>query len=195
MQPTSKDFIANLNFEYFETYSLLRGDAFLEEDARQEKEYLVLKARKEKQDAFTAAEADRFMILEILQSGPQYLVNEKGGFHYSAKKTNTFAKDSPEAQQLVTILETETEEEISYRCPPVYRDAIVFYDITGKIVSVLDICLICAQLHNRESGKLAADHKTYALLESFFRRNGHDIDYYDNLFKAIREGNYKEKQH
>jgi hypothetical protein len=135
------------------------------------------------------------LILEELHADPQYLINEKGNFHYSAEKTNTFTKDSSQAQLLISILQTEIVEVINYRCPAVYRDAVVFYDTAGQIISVLDICLSCAHMHNRESGRLVADHETYTRLENFFRMAGHEIDYYDNLFKAILERRDKDKQH
>jgi hypothetical protein len=172
----SPDYISNLSFAYIETYSFQRGTVYEENLQLIRPEYDRLKVRKEKRNNLAPAEEERFAILKSLLGFTQYLVNDYGEFHPSAKKTNTFQADEPMVTKLISILKTEIREIPSWMCAPTYRDAIVFYDVNNNIVSVLNICLDCSYMATKMFNHINADYETYDLLKRFFIEIGHDVE-------------------
>ena len=173
---TSSDFIDNLTFDYAETYSLQRGLDY-EENLKQIKpDYDQLRIRKEHENDLTPTEEVRFSKLNELLGFTQYLINDKGEFHPSSKKTNTFTINDPIISRLTTILRTEAKEIPAWLCAPLYRDAIVFYNNQKKIISYLNICLDCQYMETKKFSHVKADYVTYDLLKRFFIDIGHDIE-------------------
>ena len=97
--------------------------------------FAELKNRKEKQDNLTLVEEDQYNEFYKLLGFTQHLLNDKGKFHFSSQKTNTFKFDSPIIERLKIILSTEVIDIPSWMCVPTYRDAIVFYDEDFKIIT------------------------------------------------------------
>ena len=181
MNPTytytsSIDYINNLSFDYFETYSLQRGIEFEQFLTSSKPEYEKLKLRREKRKDLNAVEESRFLVLQELLGHTQYLINDKGAFHPSAKKIATFKSIDLEADELKEILTTEIKEVPSWLCAPLYRDAIVFYNNAGHIISTLNICLSCQYMETTMFNHVRGDHLTYDLLKSFFLRVGHKVE-------------------
>ena len=87
---SSADFINDLTFDYVETYSFQRGREFEENKRLIQMEYDRLKNKKEKLDNLSTDEKERFLTLNGLLGFTQYLINDKGQFHPSSKKTNHF---------------------------------------------------------------------------------------------------------
>jgi hypothetical protein len=134
---SSIDYINNLTFDYVEIYSFQRGTEFEENNKTSRPEYEKLKARKEKQNDLTVLEEKRLLELHDLLGFTQYLINNKGQFHPSSTKTHTFKSTDPHIDRLKNILRTEIKDIPAWLCAPMYRDAIVFYDKSNRIASIL----------------------------------------------------------
>lgn len=192
---TSIDFINNLTFDYVETYSFQRGQAFEENKKLIQVEYDRLKRRKEKFDNLSNAEEDRFFTLHGLLGYTQYLINDKGQFHPSSKRTNVFSNNDPIIDRIKNILLTPINDIPRFMCAPEYRDALVFYDSDKTIVSTLNICLSCNYMETMFN-HIDADFETYDLLKRFFIDIGHEVekpDYFilDDINKMKSKYNIK----
>ena len=98
----SADFINNLAFDYIETYSFQRGEAFEESRKKNKEELDELNSRKTK-NTLTVEEEKRLGYLLSL-GNTQYLINEKGEFHWSSEKINTINSNDPVIESLKNIL-------------------------------------------------------------------------------------------
>ena len=173
---SSIDYINSLEFDYIETYSFQRGIAFEQTLMLLKPEYERLKVRRERRNNLSESEEVRFSELKGLLRFTQYLINDKGQFHPSCIKVCTFKNNDPEVTRLASILRTEIVETESWLCAPMYRDAIVFYNKSAEIVSVLNVCLSCNYMETKAFNHVTGDSKTYDLLKAFFLEIGHDVE-------------------
>ena len=173
---SSTGYISNLTFDYVETYSFQRGTDFEENLKLVRPEYDTLKVRKERRDNLTQVEEERFLELHGLLGFTQYLINDNGHFHPSNKKINTFQFNDPVVSRLTNILRTEIREIPHWMCAPTYRDAVVFYDKSNKIISTLNVCLGCQYMETKMFNHINGDYETYDLLKRFFIDIGHDVE-------------------
>ena len=178
---SSADFINDLTFDYVETYSFQRGREFEENKRLIQMEYDRLKNKKEKLDNLSTDEKERFLTLNGLLGFTQYLINDKGQFHPSSKKTNTFSKSDPNIDRIKNILLTEINDIPRWLCSPVYRDALVFCNCDKKIVSTLNICLSCQYMETKMFDHINGDYETYDLFKRFFIDIGHEVEDSDYL--------------
>jgi hypothetical protein len=169
-------FITTLTFDHVETYSFQRGAAFEKERKEMQDEFTKLKVRKDKRNNLTASEEERYLELNSLVGFTQYLLNDKGQFHPSAQKTNTFQSNNPNIDRIKSILLTEVVDIPQWMCAPVYRDAIVFYDKDNKIMTTLNICFSCQNMETVMFKHINGDFKTYDLLKHFFFEIGHEVE-------------------
>jgi hypothetical protein len=173
---SSTDFINNLAFDYIETYLFQRGAAYELQQKTFEKKYDKLKTRKSEFNDLTIQEEEEFIKLDKLCGFIQYLIDDNNQFHFSSKKTNTFASTDSKVDLLKNILKTEIKEIPSWMCAPMYRDAFVFYDNRDNIVSVLNVCLSCEYMQTTKFNHIKCDYKTYELLKRFFIDIGHEVE-------------------
>lgn len=173
---SSKDYINSLTFDYVETYLFQRGSDFVENLKLIKPEYDRLKVRKERRNNLTLIDENRLLELNGLLGFTQYLINDKGQFHPSSKKTNTFQFNDQVISRLTNILRTEIKEIPSWMCAPTYRDAIVFYNKNNTIISTLNICLECEYMATKKFNHINGDNETYNLLKRFFIDIGHDVE-------------------
>ena len=61
-------------------------------------------------------------------------------------------------------------------CAPIYRDAIVFYDLNKEIISTLNVCLSCEYMETKMFNHINADVETYNLMREFFIGLGHKVE-------------------
>ncbi|MDJ1483833.1 hypothetical protein QNI16_25255 [Cytophagaceae bacterium YF14B1] len=170
------DYIESLDFDYIETYSFQRGEEYEQNLAHIRKEYEILKRRKEKGKRLTTDEKERLNKLHELLGYTQYLLNKRGQFHPSSKKINVFTNGDPIIDKIKQILRTEIRETPKWLCAPEYRDSMVFYDKSGKIISVLNVCLSCEYMATDMFHQIKGDRKTYYLLKKFFIEIGHEVE-------------------
>lgn len=173
---SSTEFITNLTFDHVETYSFQRGQEFEENKKLTRIEYDKLKSKKEKSNNLLPDEEERFLTLNGLLGSTQYLLNDKGQFHPSSKKTHVFLYGDPYIERIKNILLTEINDIPRWLCSPVYRDALVFYNSDKQIVSTLNICLSCQYMETKMFDHIKSDYKTYDLFKRFFIDIGHEVE-------------------
>lgn len=173
---SSVDFINNLSFDYIETYTFQRGEQYEEINKLEQNEYNKLEQRKIKKNDLNQSEELRFNELKGLVKHKQYILNDKGKLHPYCKKTNTFKHDDQQVIELIKILKTEIINVYDWMCAPIYRDAIIFYDKKGEIISSLNICLSCSYIQTSKDIYIDADESTYGLLKHFFKKIGHNVE-------------------
>lgn len=164
----SEDYIKELNFDYMETYSFNRLDPLLTV------EYDELSQRR-RHGRLPVPDMKRFEELDRLYNGFELLIDESGTFHHSCERISTFQIDDPEVMRFKQIMQMEVIECLNMLCAPFYRDAVVFYDSSGQIVSVLNVCLSCKHMTTGNQ-RLRADFEVYDLLKKFFLDNGHRVE-------------------
>lgn len=165
-----------MTFDYVETYSFQRGTEFEESNKTNRLEYEKLKVRKDKRNDLTVLGEKRFLELKELYGFTQYLINDKRQFHPFSTKTHTFRSTDTQIDRLKNILRTEIKDVPAWMCTPMYRDAIVFYDKSNRIVSTLNICLSCEYMETKMFSHINGDNKTYDLLRQYFIDLGHKIE-------------------
>lgn len=163
----SEDYIKELNFDYIETYSFNRLNPLLTV------EYDELFERR-RDERLSVSDMKRLEELDSLYNGLQLLIDENGTFHHSCERISTFQMDDPEVRRFRQIMQMEVIECLNMLCAPNYRDAVVFYS-SGKIISVLNVCLSCKHMTTGNQ-RLRADFEVYDLLKKFFLDNGHRVE-------------------
>ncbi len=189
------DYINQLKFDYIETYSSQRGAAYDGQYRKQSEEYMRLSTRKTNGEELFPDEEATFQELLPLVGCTQYLIDENGAFHPSCNKINIFRHDDKKVDWLKQILRTPIVERPLFLCAPVYRDAIVFYDVAGNIVSSLNVCLECMYMETAPFHHLNGDYETYDLLKRFFIAVGHEVENPDHfIMDEINKHKLKNKQ-
>ncbi|WP_228280211.1 hypothetical protein [Sphingobacterium paramultivorum] len=173
---TSSHYIQSFAFDQVETYSLQRGEEYNAVIQMLKPERNGLKVRKEKRNNLTETEEIRLSELDKLLGVTQYLIDDTGQFHFSSQRINTFQYDNEVVGLLKNILLTKTTDVSNWMCAPIYRDAIVFYNSSGEIVSALNICLSCEAMAIDSSNQVVADCSIYEMLRKFFQEVAHPIE-------------------
>ena len=172
---SSIKYIDELKFDHIETYSFQRGTSYEDSLKKDRSEYEKLRVRKEKRNNLLPEEEARFAGLDSLRQF-RNLINEAGQFHPTSEKTHTFNADDEVVTRLREILHTDINNVPAWMCAPLYRDAIVFRDKTGRIVSCLNVCLDCEYMETKMYHHINGDAKTYLLLREFFIYLGHKVE-------------------
>ena len=154
---TTKEFIENLNFSYFKTYSLLRL-----EESRSYNDELNVKLKN------TIDEIERSKVLSLMIRGTKELLVKTGLPHPTAKETGVFIKNGTEYEVLQQILSTDFSQQYDWMCAPVFREMIEFYDSSHNIVSLLNVCLSCDRIENDSQDNIKTDCTIFDKLRTFF---------------------------
>ena len=86
------------------------------------------------------------------------------------------AAGSAAVQQLAQVLQKPSKQECYAMCPPVYRDALAFYNEADQLVSVLNICFECRFMQTDQHVPVEADMATYDFLRAFLLQLGHPLE-------------------
>ncbi|OOQ61685.1 hypothetical protein BC343_01015 [Mucilaginibacter pedocola] len=168
---TSRDYIAQLEFDYIETYSFQRGGKY--------DEFAIELPRLMMLPNPTAEERQKINTLRkeqnIFQRENGFLFASNRQLNKSAAPIGRFSKDAPEAIALLEALNIEAMKVYHWMCWPVYRDAIVFYKASGEIISVLHICFGCDHMTLGSNKDIIADNRCYEALRGIFLEIGHPI--------------------
>ena len=162
---TTKDFVKKLDFEYIETFSLLR-----ELETKDYVDGLQAKAKTVQTDT------ERRRLLDLTGRGTKKLLIETGTPHPTAQRTNIFKKLDPRTDDFFSILSEEYTQHYTPMCWPVFREMVVFYDKSNQIVSLLSICLSCDQIEDEDSNRIKTDFKVFDNLKRYFKDIGHKIE-------------------
>ena len=168
----SSEFIKNIDFEYFVTYSLQRGIKFEKKIESLESEFNNLKSKTN----LNETDKSRLSELDELLNFTQVIINKKGQFHFSAEKVIRIEKTNSKSKRLIEILKTQINDIPNWMCAPIYRDAILFYDKNGTLIKQLNICLSCEYMEAELFNHINADFKTYELIREYLIEIGHKIE-------------------
>lgn len=167
----SKDFIESIKFEYFETYSFQRkGDLEI---------YTQLLKKYKDEDSLSAEEKEelkRLRKLNLYTKGDNFIFIENGGLNATADLICRSDKSSNLNNELIELLKNPFVDYIAYMCPPIYRDAILFYDADKKLVDGINICFGCNSVINLNKKEVFTGKVVYEKLKDFLQLLGHKID-------------------
>ncbi len=118
--------------------------------------------------------------IEILQQATSLvnarLLNEKGELHPSTIAVHRFERNNIDTDRLLNILNIKYEDQSAWMCPPIFRDAIVFYSKDDHVVGILHVCFSCESIKNEKEEIMAADGKIFRFLKEELIRLGHNIE-------------------
>ncbi|MGB1241540.1 MAG: hypothetical protein ACPG49_03400 [Chitinophagales bacterium] len=172
------NYIQNLKFEYAVSYSGLREKEF--ESLEIENKKQIQKIEREikiesSKDKSKLDEKVRRLSWEI-NIFKSRIVKSNGEFHKSTKAIHRFEKEGKEINQIFEILKTKFEKQYFWMCPPIFRDAIVFYSKEDEIVGILQMCFSCDWIKNENEEDFEVDHKIFQRLKNELIDFGHKID-------------------
>ena len=170
------DFYKNLEFKYFETYSLQRGTSYEKIFTAKESQFNQLLLKKATKEIISIDESKELDILDSQLNRLQFLFNEDKEKHYSAERIKNSNSSEDEILELHNILSIKTQKIPSWMCAPIYRDAIVFYNDKSEVVDVLNICFSCEFMQNLNQEFIDADESVYESLKIFLLKFGHKIN-------------------
>ncbi|RTQ51463.1 hypothetical protein EJV47_06575 [Hymenobacter gummosus] len=168
-------------FEYVTTYSFNRGSA-LQEQLRAN-EQLIEATKQELATARYMRQAALHRQLAELEQAGEYiaLLTPAGSISPLACPIAQSNRHPGLVERLGAILTAPVKLHMVSGCRPIYRDALVFHDAAGRIVSVLNICFQCLYLQAVNGKFLEVDVATYEQLRQLLQSLGHPIsdDYED----------------
>lgn len=179
--PTVAEFWRQQNFAYLETYSFNRGPASEADYERLSQEIAAVR-----QELQTARYMDLAKLRRKLRELEQELEGGKCNILWSAarlstdftaRKIATLASDAGMIRHLTNMFEKAVEQEGFFMCPPIYRDALVFYNDQAQRVQVLNICFECQMMATAYGQLIEANFDTYDALQETLMQLGHPIDY------------------
>lgn len=171
-------YLKTLNFEYAISYSGLRGEIF---------ERLEIRNRQKIKDIKKEIESARFMQIPKLREKIKDLDSEINIYnsriikkdkklHDSTIQIRRFEQKDKDLKEIIEILNTEYTEQHAWMCPPIYRDAIVFYSKENEIIGILQICFSCRSIKNENEESVEVDYKIFEKLKSKLIQIGHQIE-------------------
>lgn len=171
--PTTKDFIENINFDYFETYSFQRKGDFeiyenlfnkynLSNDSLSKEEETELKELRRKLSLYTQKNNFIFTDKEKL--------NDTAELVFKSDKLTNLNKE------LIKIMKIPFIDCDDWMCAPIYRDAILFYDNNDQLINGINICFKCNNVIDLNRKDILTDRVVYEKLKLFLQSVGHKIN-------------------
>lgn len=171
MSFTTKDFIENLEFEYFESYSFQRNGNY---DIY---ENLFEKYSKDN----NSLSKEEVRILHNLRNSNLYnldnnfIFTKNGELNKTAELVFKSLKLPKSNETLIEILKIPFEDYDAWRCWPTYRDAILFFDSNNEIIEGINICFECSNVITTKNKEVLTDRIVYQKLKEFLQSLGHNI--------------------
>ncbi|MBJ6142000.1 hypothetical protein [Hymenobacter sp. BT559] len=104
------------------------------------------------------------------------LTNQQLIMDSTADQVAVIKCNSLEAKQVDAIFRATPGEVVYAACPPVYRDALAFYDEQGQLLRVLNICFGCLFMETNDEVAVGANVNIYEALRKLFIDLGHPIE-------------------
>jgi len=161
------EFWARQRFSYLVTYSFQRGPKLAA---------LKMHLTQELGTARYMRRAAIWQQIESLESPSKALTEGLGAIDLTATVGARLVANSTEVQQLAHVVQQASKQEYYAMCPPIYRDALAFYNEANKLVRVLNICFECHFMQTDQQQHVEADMATYNFLRRFLLQAGHPID-------------------
>lgn len=190
MTITTTEYINQLAFDYFKTYSFHRKGIYELLNTLNKKRLAGIALTKEE------AETCSTLRKTIANSDTTGIFTESGTLNATAEKIAVITKEKASFSSLIEILRTEIEEEVLWVCAPVYRDAILFYSKNNELVNGIHICFECDRIESIHGEHIATDFKTFKYLKQLLLQLGHPIEdpgYFkaDEILKTIEQNKNK----
>ncbi len=168
---TTKDFIENLEFDYFETYSFQRNGEFeIYENLGNKYADETIPLTKEEASTFKKLRQSN-----IYKKENNHIFAKNGALNQSAELISKHTFVSDYGNTLVEVLKVPSEDFLSFMCMPIYRDAILFYNSNSKLLEGINICFGCSSIVTLKNKEIFADIKVYSKLRDFLIKLGHKI--------------------
>lgn len=171
MSFTTKDFIENLEFDYFESYSFQRkGDFELFDN-------LFKKSIDEKIE-LTNEEETIFKQLRksgVYKTENNSIFTKNGKLNDTAELISMHEFGSDKCDILIETLKIPFKDFDAWMCGPIFRDAILFYDSKSNILAGINICFQCSNMVTLENKEILVDRTVYTKLKDFLIKLGHKI--------------------
>ena len=170
-------YIKSLDFEYAISYSGLSGEKFIK--LKKESKKKISRIEKEIESArFMEKPKLNKQIKDLEKEVNIYnsrIVTKRGEIHKSTSQIHKFEKDDKEIKEIFEILNSNLEEQYFSMCPPIFRDAIVFYSKEEEIKGILQMCFTCSRIKNENEEDFEVDHKIFPRLKNQLIKLGHKI--------------------
>jgi len=161
------DFWARQRFSYLVTYSFQRGPKLAA---------MKIQLAQELETARYMRRAAIWKQIKSLESPSRTLTQGLGPIDPTATVGARLAANSIAVQQLAQVVWQASEPEYYAMCPPIYRDALAFYNEEDELVSVLNICFECHFMLTAQQEPVETDMAAYDFLRTFLLRAGHPIE-------------------
>lgn len=173
----------HLEFQYIKTYSGFRGELFTKQvnDIESEINELEMgfKSEKDFKTRFNLKHKIKHLKsdLEKLDVYNNRLIDSKNNLHKWAKEVGTIQKDSEIANQMFSIFTNNRVEEsfVVTTCPPIYRDAIVFFN-KNQIIKIIHCCFECINFIDENNNSIFLNLEGIEQLRNLLINIGHKID-------------------
>lgn len=172
----NKEYISSITFDYFTTYSFLRGEINDTFQANLTKEIEELELAMQHPKIGWFQKNKRLTELRKYESRIQYLLDKEGNFHPTNERIATITQQLKEYSELLYIFQRPYFTDFETVCAPIYRDAIIFFDSTERIVDTLNICFSCKKMESDSKGYISATLATFQKLHNYLVDLGHDIN-------------------
>jgi hypothetical protein len=163
---TSREFIENVNFKYFVTYSFQRTE---ESDM-----YEILFSRYSNDNNSLTEEEYRKLRSSSKRGG--FIFTDDNYIHQMAELIYSSDNSSSANDELIEIMKTPFVDYDAWMCAPIYREAILFYDYKNQLIDGLNICFECCNVINLKRKNILTDRYVYERLKGFLESVGHRID-------------------
>lgn len=171
-------YIQKLDFEYAISYSGLRGEKFIKLEEENRKKIASIKTEVESSRFMEKSKLTK-MIKELEDEINIYtsrIITNENKVHKSTIRIHKFEKEDKELAELFEILNSEFNEQHFWMCPPIFRDAIVFYSKENEIKGILQMCFSCSWIKNENEEDFEVDHKIFQKLKNKLAKIGHQIE-------------------
>ena len=171
------EFWKNIEFDYFKTYSGLRGSKyhFFKEVLNTQ-----LKELKDRMPTARFMEQSKIQkqiknIKDDLELYNSWIIKMDGTLHPTTEDKSTIYKEDSMADRLGAIFNIKAENPGLPRCPSIYRDAIVFYSAKNEIIEIIFICFECATVIDSQLVFYEFDENIYVPIKEYLFELGHNI--------------------
>lgn len=169
---TVAEFWQQQPFAYLETYSFNRGPATMAQHEQLSHEIAATS------EALQTARYIQQTKLQHQLRGGQYnllLAEAASSSTATVLLVATLLVASAGASRLEALLNQAGAADVAAGCPPIFRDALVFYDAQGQYLQALNICFECLDMQAGDGQPVEANWATYEALKQLLRELGHPI--------------------
>lgn len=172
------EYITNLDFDYAISYSGLRAHEF---DVLEKSNKSQMHKIEEEIKAAGFAEKSHLQkkyddLAGEINIYNSRIIDQNGNLHKSTKLIRRFEKSDKRLNRIFEILNIKFEEQHFWMCPPIFRDAIVFYSKADRVSGILQMCFSCTWIKNENEEDFEVDYKIFPRLKDELINLGHKVE-------------------